>query len=282
MSLRIGITLAICLCGALPAAAQHVVRFETTAGSFDMVLNPTNDPRLQGHVDNMIAYVRDHRYDTSWIHRAGETQTGADFVLQMGGFHSHTKRPPLTIDSTRPVSTFDSVTGVPARTIGLSNTVGTVALALPSDEFQNPLRNHGTGSFFINLGNNFFLDPDFTVFARIPDMTVVNQIMSLGHADLINNPAFAAGGFDEVPLTADGKQVFIKRAFLLTDALSVALARAEVQSAMALSAVGIGASAGTGGSGSPLVSTAVVPEPASAVMLLLGVLCLAGLRRRRN
>ena len=37
----------------------------------------------------------------------------------------------------------------------------------------------GTSSFFVNLTSNTFLDADFTVFAAIPDMTVVNQIMAL-------------------------------------------------------------------------------------------------------
>ena len=53
---RFAFTLVICLGLALSASAQ-VVRFETTAGEFDMVLNPTNNLVLQGHVDNMLSYV---------------------------------------------------------------------------------------------------------------------------------------------------------------------------------------------------------------------------------
>src|SRR5687767_8166388 len=109
---RIPLALAICLLGALPAAAQDVVRFETSIGSFDMVLNPTNNPLLQDHADNMLRYVEGNRYNGSWINRANE-----NFVLQMGGFFSHTKRPPLTIASTRPVATFGTVDGEPAETI---------------------------------------------------------------------------------------------------------------------------------------------------------------------
>ena len=56
-----------CLVSAAPA---QVVRFETTIGSFDMVLNPRNETRLQGHVDNMLHYVNNHSYDSSWINRA--------------------------------------------------------------------------------------------------------------------------------------------------------------------------------------------------------------------
>jgi cyclophilin family peptidyl-prolyl cis-trans isomerase len=112
-----------------PSAIAQVVRFETTVGNFDMVLNPTDNPLLQGHVDNMLEYAEANRYRGSWINRAAE-----DFVLQMGGFYSHTKRVPMTIASTHAVGTFDPVEGEPAAEIeGLSNTLGTVALALPGD-----------------------------------------------------------------------------------------------------------------------------------------------------
>ena len=39
-------------------------------GDFDMVLNPTHNSRLQGHVDNMLQYVEEDRYLGSWINRA--------------------------------------------------------------------------------------------------------------------------------------------------------------------------------------------------------------------
>ena len=108
MILRLVFTLVCCFGLILPASAQ-VVRFETTAGDFDMVLNPTNNPVLQAHVDNMLQYVEENRYLGSWINRA---DTG--FVLQMGGFFSHTKRPPPTIASTRQVQLFATVPGEPA------------------------------------------------------------------------------------------------------------------------------------------------------------------------
>jgi hypothetical protein len=94
MLLRLALALAVYALFVGPAAAQTVVRFETTMGTFDMVLNPTNNPRLQGNVDNILAYVAADRYRGVWINRA---DTG--FVLQMGGFYSHTKRPPRTVES---------------------------------------------------------------------------------------------------------------------------------------------------------------------------------------
>lgn len=275
MTPRTGLALLICLLTAATATAQSVVRFETSVGDFDMVLNPTNNPLLFAHADNMLQYVEDNRYESSWINRADE-----NFVLQMGGFYSHTKRSPITIDSTRPVATFDPVPGEPASTIsGLSNTVGTVSLALPGDGFGGTNQDAGTSSFFINLASNSFLDRDFTVFAAIPDMTVVNQIMALMQVDRTTDPAFGAGpgnlGFTDVPLQSNGFQVFIDRAFVLRDPLAIARALAGVGATMAASA------SGGSGSSSSLPITVPVPEPASAAVAAI-VTLLGTLLFRRN
>jgi cyclophilin family peptidyl-prolyl cis-trans isomerase len=253
---------------ASPATGQ-VVRFQTTVGDFDMVLNPTDNPVLQDYVDNFIHYVENNSYNSSWINRAPD-----GFVLQMGGFYSHTRRPPPTIDSTRPFATFAPVEGQPAAEIGLSNTLGTVALALPGDGMGGTNEDAGTSSFFVNLTNNSFLDPDFTVFAAIPDMTVINQIMALMKTDLTDestHPGFGAGpgnlAFSDVPLQANGHQVFIKRAFLIEDTLAIGRAKAGVASTMALSAEAFG-----GGPSLAQFSSLAVPEPQTGVLFLLGVL----------
>ena len=281
---RIGTAVAIFLLAASSAAAQ-VIRFETSVGDFDMLLNPTNDARLQGNVDNMLQYVEDNRYRSSWINRAPES-----FVLQMGSLFSHTKRPPLTIASTRPVATFDPVEGAPATELGLSNTVGTVALALPSDINQNPLQDAGTSSFFINLATNDFLDPNFTVFAAIPDMTVINEIMALMQIDRTTDPFFGAGSndatFQDVPIQDNGFQVFIDRTFVVQDVLEVARARAGVQSvieqSMAAAAPSLMQSAGgvSAGSSAPLLAPGVVPEPSTAALALITLTALSAMRRR--
>jgi cyclophilin family peptidyl-prolyl cis-trans isomerase len=260
-----------------PSASAQVVRFETTVGDFDMVLNPTNNPRLQGHVDNMVRYAEANSYRGSWINRAAE-----NFVLQMGGFFSHTKRVPIDIASTRPVATFAPVAGEPASTIsGLSNTIGTVSLALPGDGMGGTNQDAGTSSFFVNLASNTFLDADFTVFAAISDMTTINKIMALMQTDLTALPDFGAGngnlGFSDVPLEDNGFQVFIKRTFVITDTLAVARARAGVQSVMAASLAGGGA----GSPNLPLVASNVVPEPASGVLCLVGSLGIGLICRRR-
>jgi cyclophilin family peptidyl-prolyl cis-trans isomerase len=255
------------------------VRFETTIGDFDMVLNPRNEARLEGHVQNLLDYVENNSYNGSWINRA---DTG--FVLQMGGFFAQTKRPPMTIASTRSVDTFTPVLGEPASTFtGLSNTVGTVAMALPGLPTGGTNQDGGTSSFFVNLTSNTFLDADFTVFAAIPDMTVVNQIMALTKVDKTTDPNFGAGGgnlgFSDIPVTAEGFQVFIKRAFQITDTLSVARARAGVQSAVALAE---SAAASSGGTSSFPTSAVVVPEPTTALTALAGCFGAALFGRRRR
>jgi cyclophilin family peptidyl-prolyl cis-trans isomerase len=276
---RVGTALLIGCLAASWAAAQDVVRFETSLGDFDMVLNPTNNPLLFAHADNMLQYVGDGRYKSSWINRADE-----NFVLQMGGFYSHTKRPPLTIDSTRGVVPFEPVQGEPASEIdGLSNTVGTVSLALPGDGMGGTNQDAGTSSFFINLGDNSFLDADFTVFAAIPDMTVINQIMALMQVDRTTDPMFGAGpgnlAFTDVPLQANGFQVFINRAFVLTDPMAIARARAGVQATLPSSA----ASFSGEGSSSPLSLTAsAVPEPSSALLAAIGCLGWSLVARHRR
>src|SRR3954463_8416789 len=92
------VLLLVCSLGLSAPASAQVVRFETTMGDFNMVLNPTKNPLLQGHVDNMLDYVNRESYNGSWINRAEE-----GFVLQMGQFFSLTERPPITEDMVRRV-----------------------------------------------------------------------------------------------------------------------------------------------------------------------------------
>jgi cyclophilin family peptidyl-prolyl cis-trans isomerase len=293
MLARLNFAIAIVLLLTTSATAQ-VVRFETSLGDFDMVLNPTGEAQLQDYVDNFLNYVDDNRYLSSWINRAS---TG--FVLQMGGFYSNTLRPPLTMDSVRPMYTYAPVAGQPANTFSnLSNTVGTVSLALPGDGMGGTNQDAGTSSFFINLTDNSFLDSDFTVFAAVPDMTVVNQIMALTTIDRTTDEMFGADPgnltFTDVPVQDNGFQVFIKRAFVVTDSLTIAKALYGAQSVMAASAAsyGSGSSAASAAGSAALASAVaadgsaaspsaalVVPEPATAALLLLGVLSALGCRR---
>src|SRR3990172_3349528 len=111
---RLGCALAIAVLLASNAAAQ-VVRFETTAGEFAMVLNPTNNPLLQGNVDNLLDYVESERYHCAVLNRAV-----SGFVLQMGSFKVRTAEVPQTANGFLPIVTDAPVQGVPAATVGLS------------------------------------------------------------------------------------------------------------------------------------------------------------------
>jgi cyclophilin family peptidyl-prolyl cis-trans isomerase len=195
-------------------AGAQIVRFKTTAGDFDVVLNPTNKPALQGHVDNFLNYVMSGRYDNTVINRADE-----NFVLQMGTFKTASPQVPATVNGFTPIATFPPITGVPAASIpGLSNTPGTVSLAL-SGGSGGTNRDSGTSSFFVNLASNTFLDNDFTVFASVPNMTTVNTIMGLSQVDLTADPNFGVSpgnlAFSDVPLLANGNLVQITRAILI-------------------------------------------------------------------
>ena len=239
-------TALICILGSSLASAQ-VVRFQTSVGDFDMVLNPTNNPLLQEHVDNLISYVEAKHYNCTVINRA---DTG--FVLQMGSFMSNTLRPPTTVDGFTSIKTFDPIEGHPAAEIGLSNTLGTVAMALPGDGMGGTNQDAGTDSFFVNLTSNTFLDSDFTVFAEIPDLTTINAIMALDTTDLTQDPNFGAGpgnlAFTNVPLRDNGLMVLINRAFVVEDQMAIMAAvsgvgGASMASASSLAAADSGAAA---------------------------------------
>jgi peptidyl-prolyl cis-trans isomerase A (cyclophilin A) len=298
MRLRIGLAAALCFCMVAAASAQ-VVRFETTMGNFDMVLNPTDNPLLEGHVENMLNYVNNGSYMGNWINRAS---TG--FVLQMGGFYSMTTRPSPTEESVRSVRAFTPVTGEPGIP-GLSNTNGTVSVALSGNSDGTVNHDSGGSSFFVNVADNSqSLDPDFTVFAAIPDMSVINSIMALQTIDRTQDPNFGADSgnlaFTTVPIQADGKQVFITRAFVVTDGMTIAADDAAVGATMAASAQTFGNSANSLSAPdltSPALSAAglsqaaasagglsshVVPEPASALLMAIASLGASGFVRRRR
>jgi len=138
----------------LPAAA--VVRMETTMGDFDLRLFPADAPL---HVANFLAYVNEGFYDNTLVHRVKP-----GFVIQGGGF---------TPGPTRKAAQ----TAIPTEADnGLSNLRGTLSLALSGND-----ANSGTSEWFVNLGDNSFLDapavPGFTVFGEVSrGMDVVDAI----------------------------------------------------------------------------------------------------------
>lgn len=264
---------AIALLCAASLSAQ-TVRFDTNVGTFDMELNPTGNPFLQGHVDNMLAYVDSGRYDLTVINRAA---TG--FVLQMGGFRAPFLTLPSSFNAFPAVRADDPVIvdengdrKVDFDLGGLSNTRATVSLALSN----NP--NTGTSSFFINLNDtNDFLDADgFVPFAQITNMETINLIMALPQANL--DPSGANLGAINIPILEDDKLVIIERAFVLdaTDAmLAAALANSNLDDAPP---PGFSDDPPLNDPGGQLIVPSV-PEPSS--LLLAGLMATLSLLRRR-
>jgi len=132
------------------------VRFETTAGAFVIEVDAARAPLSAA---NFLQYVRDGHYDGTIFHRVI-----ANFVVQGGGYTVDGKEKPTRA-------------GVPNESgNGLSNRRGTVALA----RYDNP--HSGTAQFYVNVADNFGLDPSsvrwgYAVFGRVVDgMDVVDRI----------------------------------------------------------------------------------------------------------
>jgi cyclophilin family peptidyl-prolyl cis-trans isomerase len=249
--------------------SAQTIRFDTNVGTFDMQLNPTGNPFLQGHVDNMLAYVLDGRYDLTVINRAA-----TNFVLQMGGFQAPFLTLPASFNAFPEVTKFDPVIvdengdrQVDFDLGDLTNNRSSVSLALSN----NP--NTGTSSFFVNLNdtNNFLDNSGFVPFATIENMETVNLIMALPQVNL--DPSGQNLAAINIPILEDNKIVFIERAFVLdlTDEMAAsALANANLEDF----------DPSAGGSLPAALSTPAVPEPSSLV--LAGVMAMLSVLKRRR
>jgi cyclophilin family peptidyl-prolyl cis-trans isomerase len=285
MAIRPFAVLALVALASSPAAAQ-TMRFTTNVGSFDMVLNPGDDPNLQPLVDNIVAYIGLGRYHFSALNRAadGNPGTADDFVLQMGGFMGFPNTPELwaslltSVEALDPVVTDGNGDGlVDFNTI--SNTRGTVSLALQAG---NP--NSGTSSFFINLGNNGSLDSQgFVPFAEIRDMTTIDRIMALNQRDLSS----AAGqpgslAFIDVPIAEDGRIVVVKAISVIESPADFSFVGpiASVLQQEAASAASVAASQAS--LESSTISASAVPEPSTVALGALGASAALMMRLRRR
>ena len=114
------------------AAANPQVEFKTNVGSFVVELYADKAPAT---VDNFLRYVKDGFYKGTIFHRVIP-----GFVVQGGGFTKDYQQKP----------TREPVKNEAAN--GLKNETATLAMARTSDP------NSATAQFFINLGNNSFLD----------------------------------------------------------------------------------------------------------------------------
>jgi cyclophilin family peptidyl-prolyl cis-trans isomerase len=147
--------------GALAADPQVDVR--TNVGTIRLELYPGKAPKT---VENFLQYVKDGHYNGTVFHRVID-----GFMIQGGGFDGGFKqkaaRAPIANEAQ------------PAVKAGLTNAVGTVAMARTADP------NSATAQFFINVGDNAFLnwgDPrsdgnGYAVFGKVVSgMDVVTKI----------------------------------------------------------------------------------------------------------
>ncbi|MBU2097288.1 MAG: peptidylprolyl isomerase [Gammaproteobacteria bacterium] len=148
----------------------------TPLGEFFLELSDDTTPIT---VNNFLRYVNDDLYDGTFVHRL---EPG--FVIQ-GGWLRYTEAP----SAVSMIPNFGNI----QNEFRVSNQRGTIAMAkVPGDP------NSATSQWFINLGNNSFLDTDnggFTVFGRVMGngMQVVDSIAALQRFNL-------GGGLTTVPL----------------------------------------------------------------------------------
>lgn len=164
--------------------AQPEVNLNTNFGQITIELFDDDTP---GTVDNFLTYVSDGDYVNSIFHRLVP-----GFVLQGGGFTSSSD----VICATAPCNTtnvsaslFATIPTDPpiANEPGLTNARGTVAMAKLATSPDS-----ATDQFFVNLANNAGVPPNgldfqnggFTVFGRVTDMTVVDQIAAMSRVNL--------------------------------------------------------------------------------------------------
>jgi cyclophilin family peptidyl-prolyl cis-trans isomerase len=160
-------------------ALGTVIRFETNAGTFDAELLDADAPVT---VANFKAYEASTALDNLIVHRSMES-----FVVQAGGFTVSDGQISDVVEQPPIANEFLAAN---------SNVRGTLSMALVPDAADS-----GTSQWFINLGNNSFLDADLhTVFGRIigSGMTVVDQIAAIPIRDV--SALYSSDALTDVPL----------------------------------------------------------------------------------
>ncbi|MES2787578.1 MAG: peptidylprolyl isomerase [Pseudomonadota bacterium] len=175
------------LTAAGPAHAQGtMVRLHTTQGPMDIRLLDGEAPITAA---NFLAYVRGGNYVNSMVHRSARNPDGSSFVIQGGGY-IWPEGPTCCAMVTSRGQIQNEFS--PSR----SNVRGTVAMAKVGNQ-----PNSATSQWFVNLGNNTFLDASnggFTVFGRLttPGLELADRIGALPRVTYLGSP------FNELPVTA--------------------------------------------------------------------------------
>ncbi|MCG3128378.1 MAG: hypothetical protein CHACPFDD_03266 [Phycisphaerae bacterium] len=153
------------------------VRMKTSMGDIVVELEDDKSPLT---VTNFLQYVDDQFYDDTLIHRVIP-----DFVIQGGGFTANGN------EKTTRAAIINE-----AKTSGLLNTRGTIAMARTNDA------NSATSQFFINLKDNTTLDPTdsnpgYAVFGTVVEgMSIVDEIAGVE----TTTKNFNGSPYDDVPV----------------------------------------------------------------------------------
>lgn len=162
-----------------------MIKLHTNFGVISIEVDTENTPKT---AQNFIEYVQSGHYDGTIFHRVIN-----GFMVQGGGF-----MPGMQQKETRAPIENEAKQGVAA---GLKNTIGTLAMARTSDPHS------ASAQFFINVGNNDFLDYPgqdgwgYAVFGKVVEgMDVVEKIKGV--------PTGTSGFHRDVPV----QDVVIERA----------------------------------------------------------------------
>jgi peptidyl-prolyl cis-trans isomerase A (cyclophilin A) len=167
---------------AAPLALAQKVKLATSMGDIVVELDAAKAPKT---VDNFVKYVKAGHYDGTVFHRVIP-----NFMIQGGGMTADMKekstRAPIPLEAAN----------------GLRNERGTIAMARTMDP------NSATAQFFINVGDNNFLNADqardgngYAVFGKVVSgIEVVDKIRVV--------PTGSKGAHGDVPLSP----VIIKQA----------------------------------------------------------------------
>ena len=141
-----------------------MIKLHTNFGTIGVEVDTENTPKT---AQNFIEYVESGHYNGTIFHRVID-----GFMIQGGGFE-----PGMKQKETRAPIENEAKAGIAA---GLKNTVGTLAMARTSDPHS------ASAQFFINVGNNDFLDfPGqdgwgYAVFGKVVEgMDVVEKIRAV-------------------------------------------------------------------------------------------------------
>ncbi|HXE54795.1 MAG TPA: peptidylprolyl isomerase, partial [Tepidisphaeraceae bacterium] len=144
-----------------PAVTGTAVQLVTSQGTLNLGLDDSKTPTT---VSNFLHYVVSGEYNGTVLQRAIP-----GFILQGGGF----------LPNQNHIATGSAI---PSEA-GVSNTAGTIAMALSNNSQGQTDPNSATSDWFLNLANNSAnLDPaKFTAFGNVlyNGMTVANAIASL-------------------------------------------------------------------------------------------------------